>query len=554
MSIDLLEANHPAALQPGKGLQLFNHRPELPSSKTTMAFNDYFVTTSQPMHEVKRLENVITRGGGDKHNNISGTTTTTTISSSLELLKSYGKGFRKLDAVQSRDETTTKKRKLSTEEVMRVAGERYIQLSDSPRCDDFTMLMHPFGYALPSALSEGEMMDVELAHLLFAAAEKVGYHHYDRASRLLTRCEWIASDRSNAVQRVVHCFAEALRERIDRGLGRLFLGIPEVYGSSASASSISNGFGMNLSSICLHQQVPFSQVLQLTAVQAIVENVGSARKLHCIDLEIRSGVVWTALMQALSANQADGGGVEHLRVTAVVRISERFEVDDTGKRLESFARSINFPFSFHVVYVAENLSDLREDAFRIGFDESVVVFCSFVLRTLLARPHRLENLMRVIKNLHPTLMVVSEAEANHNSPVFVTRFIEALFYYSAYFDSLDTCMENTEHRTMIEATLSYGLRNIVAMEGNERSARNVKLEVWRAFFSRFRMVELGFSESSMYQAGLVIKQFPQWKWCSVEKDDNKGLVVGWKGAPLFSLSVWKFSRDRLGRFFNYRFG
>ncbi|CAN1292786.1 DELLA protein RGL3 [Linum perenne] len=551
-----------------KGLQLFNDVRDRPSqmqppqsesssnNNKGITLDDYVVAcfpapaALQPMHEVKRQENI-----SNKHNSSS------SISSSLELLNSYGTGFRKLNNNNNINNqsssavtwTTRNKaagenkctRKLSTEGVMRVAGERYIKFSDQQRCDDFSMLMHPFGYALSEGLSEEETKDVELAHLLLAAAEKVGFNQYDRASRLLTRCEWIASDRSNASQRVVHCFAEALRERIDRGLGKFILSMPEPY---PSYNSIYNGLGTNLASICLHQKAPFSQVMQMTTVQAIVENIGtSTRKLHCIDLEIRSGVIWTSLMEALANRGAGCVMIEHLRVTAIARISDRYSVEDTGKRLESFARSMNFPFSFHIVYVNTCLSDIREDVFRVAFDETVVVLCTFILRTLLGRPERLEN-------LNPTLMVVGETEANHNSPVFVSRFIEALFYYSAYFDSLETCMhEDIEYRSVIEATLAQGLRNMVAMEGNERTSRNVKLEVWRSFFSsRFKMVELGFSETSIYQASLVVKQFQEWGSCSIEKD-GEGLTIGWKGTPLFSLSAWKFSRDRLGRFFNYRF-
>ncbi|CAN0885365.1 DELLA protein RGL3 [Linum grandiflorum] len=550
-----------------KGLQLFNDNSTNSTNNNNnnnkgMSFEDYLVAcfpapaAAKPMHEIKRLENITST---------STTSTNGSLSASLELLNSYGSGFRKLNSSNNNNNNIIinnqsaaistaaySTRKLSTEGVMRVAGERYIQLSDQQRCDDFSMLMHPFGYALQGGLSEEETKDVELAHLLLAAAEKVGFHQYDRASRLLTRCEWIASDRSNAAHRVVHCFAEALRERIDRGLGKFIIKMPDAF---PSYNSLYNGLGTNLASICLHQKAPFSQVMQMTTIQTIIENIGSStRKLHCIDLEIRSGVIWTALMEALANRGPDCVMIEHLRVTAIARIAERHQVEDTGKRLETFARSMNFPFSFHVVYVNTCLSDIREDVFRVAFDETVVVLCTLILRTLLGRPERLERLMRVLKNLNPTLMVVGEIEANHNSPVFVNRFIEALFYYSTYFDSLETCMhQDIEYRAVIEATLSHGLRNIVAMEGNERTTRNVKLQVWRTFFStRFKMVELGFSETSTYQASLVIKQFQEWSSCRIAKD-GEGLTVGWKGTPLFSLSAWKFSRDRLGRFFNYRF-
>ncbi|XVF32897.1 hypothetical protein REPUB_Repub17cG0122600 [Reevesia pubescens] len=467
--------------------------------------------------------------------------------SSLELLSNYGNGFKKLKLGKSsgtgNHETNARgPKKLSTEEIMRVAGARYVQFSDL-RYDDFSMVMHPFGHAL-SGLSDDETKDVELVHLLLAAAEKVGYEQFERASRLLSRCEWIASERANPVQRIVYFFAEALREMIDKGTGRII--IKEL--EAKVKNEIDHGLSTNVTSVLAHQYLPFVQVMQFTGIQAIIENVASASNIHIIDLQIRSGVQWTGLMQALG--ERDNRRVELLKITAVGLIGNQ-KIKESGKRLESVAASLNLPFSFNVVYV-EDMKDIKVELFKIGSDESLAVYCPLVLRTMLSRPSCLENLMRVMKNLNPAIMVVIEVEANHNSPSFVSRFIEALFFYSAYFDCLDTCMEqDVELKTRIESVFFNGIRNIVAMEGNERIARSVKMEVWSSFFARFRMVELGFSDSSLYLASLVIKQFPCARSCTLDRI-GKSVTVGWNGTPLHSVSAWKFSRDRERIFGNYR--
>ncbi|KAI9181330.1 hypothetical protein LWI28_013900 [Acer negundo] len=151
-------------------------------------------------------------------------------------------------------------------------------------------------------------------------------------------------------------------------------------------------------------------------------------------------------------------------------------------------------------------------------------------------------------------MVVVESEANHNSPSFVNRFTEALFFYSAYFDSLETCLDqDIETRTTMEEILNKGIRSIVAMEGSDRITRSIKIDVWRAFFTRFRMVEIGFSDSCLYQANLVLKRFPYANCLNLDHMNGKSLITGWKGTPIHSLSVWKFSRDQRRRFLNYRF-
>ncbi|KAL6177047.1 hypothetical protein ACLB2K_053679 [Fragaria x ananassa] len=183
------------------------------------------------------------------------------------------------------------------------------------------------------------------------------------------------------------------------------------------------------------------------------------------------------------------------------------------------------------------MQDIKDHLFdEIEDEEAVVVYAPLVLRTMIMRPRCLENLMRVMRNINPCLMVVMEVEANHNSPSFVNRFIDALFYYSAFFDCLENCMKHNKYRVIIEDLLRKGIRNIVAAEGSERVARSVKMDVWRTFFARFRMVEMSFSNSSLYQASLVAK-----KYCCTTLDRNgKCLIVGWKGTLIHSLSAWKF--------------
>ncbi len=99
--------------------------------------------------------------------------------------------------------------------------------------------------------------------------------------------------------------------------------------------------------------------------------------------------------------------------------------------------------------------------------------------------------------------------------------------------------ESGEDRIAMETIFSDGIRNIVAVEGRERTSQSVKMDVWRAFFARFKMVEIGFSESSLYQASLLLKQVACWSSCTLDKN-GKCLIVGLKGTPIHSVSVWKF--------------
>ncbi|RDX65281.1 DELLA protein GAI1, partial [Mucuna pruriens] len=490
---------------------------------------------------------------------------------SLELLRNYGSRFKRLReqniSTLSNIETSFDHHKMSTEEIIRVAGARHsghrkhilsknIYVSTSKFClyifisliilgfamilnryvqysahwnDSFCIPMHPYGLDLVG-LSEEENRDVELAQFLLAAAEKVGCQQFERANRLLFHCQWNSSDSASPAQRVIFHFARALRERIDRETGRV-----TVKGSEKNEErELIQKMDTNVALTC-HLKIPFNQVMQLTGIQAIVEHVASETKIHLIDLEIRSGVQCTALMQALIERQ--DCIVQLLKITAIGLNTYKTMMEETGKRLASFAESLNLPFSYKAVFVAD-IAEIREDRFEIGEDEAVAVYSPYFLRCMISRPDCMENLMRVIRNMKPVIMIVLEVEANHNSPSFVNRFIESLFFYSAFFDCLGTCIKHEiECRMTIEAVLSEGIRDIVAMEGRERTVRNVKIDVWRRFFARYRMVETEFSESSLYQAELVAKKFAFGKFCTIDKN-AKCVTVGWKGTPLHSISAW----------------
>ncbi|GMI72116.1 RGA-like 1 [Hibiscus trionum] len=452
----------------------------------------------------------------------------------LGQLNNHGSGFKQLHTekrVEEFDDVTVfgsgVDERLSTEDVMRVAGQLFIQ-SSHQGMDGLYVLDCDFNLSF-SGLSDEERRDVKLALLLLAAAEKVGYRQYEPASRLLKQCEFMSSKTGNQVQRVVYYFSEALREKIERETGRV---------SSKPVFNFDESMMRpNPTMLAVHGELPFPQIIQFAGIQAIVENVAKAKRVHIIDLSIKSGVQWTVLMQALASRHESP--IELLKVTAVAT-DGKWLIEGTGKRLLSFARSLGLPFAFKIVMVSDML-DLKEDLFELDAKETVAVYAVTIFRSMLAMPNRLENIMRVIRRINPCLMVVSEVEANHNSPIFVNRFIEALFFCSAYFDCLATCMKwNHENRDIIESMyFGEGIRNTVATEGDERKSRNVKFDVWRAFFIRYGMEEAELSMSSLYQAYLVLKSFACGSFCTLDMN-GKCLLVGWKGTPMHSVSVWKF--------------
>ncbi|CAA2989414.1 Hypothetical predicted protein [Olea europaea subsp. europaea] len=124
--------------------------------------------------------------------------------------------------------------------------------------------MHLYNSSL-SNLSTQDKQDVEVAQLLLAAAEKVGYKQLDQARRLLGNCQWIASSASTPIRRSIHYFAEALLERIKKERGSTSR--ENETGETACLKREALAF------VALNQELPYTQVLQFTAVQTILENV-----------------------------------------------------------------------------------------------------------------------------------------------------------------------------------------------------------------------------------------------------------------------------------------
>lgn len=108
---------------------------------------------------------------------------------------------------------------LSLVDIIRAAITRYLQFSSHASTDLFRH-DHFFGNS-PVGFSEEEIKDVELVHFLLLSAEKVGSQQFDHASIFLDHCDSYSSTTGNAVQRLVHYFSKALRERFNLETGRI---------------------------------------------------------------------------------------------------------------------------------------------------------------------------------------------------------------------------------------------------------------------------------------------------------------------------------------------
>ncbi|XP_073143768.1 DELLA protein GAI1-like [Henckelia pumila] len=420
---------------------------------------------------------------------------------------------------------------MSIQMIIELAAEKFIH-STSKNMYGTSILSHPYASLIMSGHSE----EVQLIQDLLSCAEQVRNNMYQRATKILHTCHRMSSCTGTPVQRLVFYFTEALYEKIDRetgsittkGLGNKCVDPLEMLKCTDSVL------------ISFHKKLPISQITKFVGVQAIVDHVEESSKVHIIDLEIRCGIQCTILMQALV--ERSKSPISSLKITAMGSESNKTVLLETGRRLAGFAQSLNLNFCFKVVVVADML-DLRENLFDLDDDEAVAVYAPYTLTSMIGRTERLEHVMKVIRKLDPCVMILIEMEANCNSPNFVDRFVEALFFFGAFFDTIADCMKNEEkNRREAESTcFRASIRNVLGAEGGERKVRHVSIDVWRAYLERFGLVETELSMSCMYQAKLVLESFRCGSNCELEMN-GKCLTMSWKGTPLTSLSAWKFQR------------
>ncbi|CAH1451836.1 unnamed protein product [Lactuca virosa] len=456
---------------------------------------------------------------------------------SLGIVKDFSSRSRKMNGEKihvlscNGEEPEANEQTLSTPERIRIAGQQFID-SYSSKADEICQLSHLFKVSF-SGLSNDETKDIQLLVTLLASAEKTGQKQFNQAKKLIRLCSNMSFNEGNPVERLVYYFSEAIRMKINSELGSV-----ARHGLESMQFDLQEAL-MNVDTciFAFHQKVPLSQVCQFSSFHTIIENLTKATKIHVIDLEIRTGMQYVVMMQAL-ASQSECH-IDHIKITAIGTRSES-KIKDTCKNLADFAKTMNIILSFKIVMVAD-IMDFNIDLLELDGDEKVAVYAPFILSTLIVKPNSLEYLMREIRKINPCVMVITEVEANHTSPAFVDRFIEALFFYGALFDSVSDCLSNDDLNRKVMESVFYGhcIRNIVAAEGDERTIRHIGVDVWRKFFQRFGMLELALSDATLNEAKLLIDNFRCGNSCSLLVDRGC-FLVGWKDVSIFSISAWKF--------------
>ncbi|EYU35932.1 hypothetical protein ABFS82_14G221000 [Erythranthe guttata] len=420
-----------------------------------------------------------------------------------------------------------------------------------------------------------------LIHLLVTCANHVASGSLENANIALDQISHLASSEGDTMQRIASYFSEALADRILRTW-------PGVY-KAFHSTRIPDLAEETLVRKMFFDFLLFTKVAFVISNQVIVEAMEGERIVHVIDLNASEPAQWCALIRDLSARPE---GPPHLRITGIHQQKEVLE--NMAHVLTEEAEKLDLPFQFNPIVT--KLENLDFDKLRVKTGEALAISSIMQLHTLLApdssinkspstpmnnglsihlqrvahmnqstlrellekdvlvndyspsndsaSSSNIESFLGALWGLSPKVMVVTEQDSDHNGKNLMERLSEALYFYAALFDCLESALPrvSVERLKMEKMLLGEEIKNIIACEGVERRERHEKLEKWRRRFELCGFTNVPLSYYGMLQANRLMQS------CSNSGDgyrireESGNVVICWQDRPLFSVSAWRIRR------------
>ncbi|XP_043698969.1 DELLA protein GAI1-like [Telopea speciosissima] len=390
--------------------------------------------------------------------------------------------------------------------------------------DQNNSLQHQQQLTAVMAAAMEEDSGIRLVHLLMICAESVQRGDVSLAGSLITDMQNLLAqvNRGCGIGKVAGYFIDALTRR-------LFCPQAVCAGSAQENEILYRHF---------YEACPYLKFSHFTANQAMLEAFDGQDCVHVIDFNLMHGLQWPVLIQALALRP---GGPPFLRLTGIGPPSPDGgdSIHEIGLNLTELARSVNVRFVFRYV-AATRLEDVKPWVLKVGPTEVVAVNSIMQLHRLLNSDQSLDTVLAWIRSLNPKIVTVVEQEANHNQPEFLDRFTEALYYYSAMFDSLEACSLQSE-KAVAEMYIQREICNIVCCEGLARVERHEPLAKWKARLGAagFRPLHLG--SNAFKQATMLLTLFSAEGYCVEEMEGC--LTLGWHSRPIIAASAWQAVPD-----------
>ncbi|KAF5732194.1 hypothetical protein HS088_TW18G00885 [Tripterygium wilfordii] len=384
-----------------------------------------------------------------------------------------------------------------------------------------------------SAEEDGIADGMRLVQLLISCAEAVGCRDKSHASALLSELRSNALVFGSSFQRVTSCFVQGLSDRLSlvQLLGTVGFVAPTMNYMDAALDKKEAALHL------VYELCPHIQFGHFVANSSILEAFEGKSNVHVVDLGMSLGLShghqWRQLIRSLA--DRPGQPLERLRITTVGLFVEKFQ--SIGDELEEYAKDLGLTLEFSVV--ESDLENLRPEDIK-RYDGEVLVVNSILQLHRVVKESRgaLNSVLQIIHELSPKTLVLVEQDSSHNGPFFLGRFMEALHYYSAIFDSLDAMLPkyDTRRAKMEQFYFAEEIKNIVSCEGPARVERHERLDQWRR-----RMSRAGFQVAPIKMAAQAKQWLGKNKVCEgYTVVEEKGcLVLGWKSKPIIAISCWK---------------
>ncbi|KAK8443784.1 hypothetical protein SEVIR_9G031000v4 [Setaria viridis] len=373
---------------------------------------------------------------------------------------------------------------------------------------------------------------VDLTTLLIHCAQAAAIDDHRNANELLKQIRKHSSATGDAGQRLAHYFANGLEARLAGTGSSIYRSLTS---KRTSTGEMLRAFGLYV------KACSFRLISHYVANTTILNASKSEARLHIIDYGVQYGFQWPVLMQRLSKRC---GGPPSLRITGIdfplpgFRPAERIEA--TGRRLHEYARMFNIPFEYQAI--ASKWDTIQVEDLKIKSDEYLVVNCLYRMRNMMDETVTDDSprtrVLNTIRKLNPHLFVHGIVNGTYNAPFFVTRFKEAMFFFSSIFDMLEAnASRMDEHRLLIESEF-FGREalNVIACEGTERIERPETYKQWQMRNLRAGFRQLRLNEEIMKRARYKVSK--SYHRDFLVDEDNKWMLQGWKGRIIFALSAW----------------
>ncbi|XP_023532164.1 scarecrow-like protein 34 [Cucurbita pepo subsp. pepo] len=377
---------------------------------------------------------------------------------------------------------------------------------------------------------------VDLRNLLILCAQAVSSDDRRIANELLKQIRQHSTTNGDGFQRMAHFFANALEARmVGTGTGSR-IHYESLIQSKISAADMLKAYQAHLSSC------PFKKLSLFFMVKMILKVADKAKSLHIIDFGICYGFLWPMLIQFLPQLP---DGPPKLRITGIDHPLPGFrpaeKIDESGRRLAKYCKRFNVPFQYQAI-ASDNWETIRIEDFKLDSSDVLVVNCFYRFNNLLdetvEETSPRDIVLRLVREMNPNLFVHSITNGSYHAPFFITRFREALFHFSALYDSLDVNLpRESEERMMIEReSLGRQIMNVVACEGAQRVERPETYKQWqvRCIRAGFRQLPLDKEMMNKFRSKLTTHYHKDF----VLDEDNGWILQGWKGRIVYASCCW----------------